>query len=139
MQAEISPTLTGLDKAGYPESGRALKYRLIRTLAKIGRKRIFYEEGIKKILNLAMQLENVLGINSYEIPKINIVWSDGLPDDYSVKIVDEANRIASGTTSIKSAIKRIDNCSDEVAEAEYQKIMEEKTGSITTPIGKPLV
>jgi len=128
MMAEISPSLTGLDRSGIPESGRALKYRLLRTLAKIGRKRIFYDEGIKKIINLALQMEGV------EPFPISIKWSDGIPDDYSEKIIDEANRISSGTTSVVSAIKRIDNCDDEMANSEYEKIKQE-TLAQSPPIG----
>lgn len=126
MQAEISPSLTGLDPKGPPESGRALKYRLLRTLAKINRKRIFYEEGIKKMFNLAMKLENLYGKKIEEF-EVAIKWADGIPDDYTEKIIDEANRISSGTTSIRSAIKRIDNCDDDTAEQEWQRIQEEQS------------
>ena len=53
MVAEISPDAFGMGKGGAVESGRALKFKLMRTIAKIARKKLYYDPAIKEALYVA--------------------------------------------------------------------------------------
>lgn len=95
LVSETSPEAFGLSESGVQESGRALKYRLMRLLSKIKRKERYYDEGIKHLLYIA-QLMDVAYIDgsNYEPERPGIEWRDGLPDDEVEKadITDKLNR-----------------------------------------------
>ena len=77
MCAEISPSMFGMDKYGVAESGRALKYRLIRTMAKVNRKKKYFDQGLRNILYAAQVLESQYGIDRGFEPRYpRIEWAD---------------------------------------------------------------
>ncbi|MBC8552221.1 MAG: phage portal protein, partial [Candidatus Brocadiales bacterium] len=55
MISETSPDILGMGK-GISDSGRALKLKLIRTMAKAQRKRLYYDKGLKEVLYIAQLL-----------------------------------------------------------------------------------
>lgn len=94
LVSETSPEAFGMSEGGVQESGRALKYRLMRLLSKIKRKERYYDEGIKELLYKAQLMDvEYLGAK-YEPERPGIEWRDGLPDDEIEKadVTDKLNR-----------------------------------------------
>lgn len=117
------------NKLGTAASGTALKRMMISPLAKVNRTRMRLDNSLKKAIKLCSQLggENIVNL---EKEKINIFWNDGLPSD--LKEDAEIMQIRTGgkaTISQYSAIKRLENTTDEDTQAELQAIQEEESMS----------
>lgn len=127
--SEIAPAVFGLDKAGSIESGRAMRMRFVRTEAKINRKRTHYDRVVKRALAAAIALHKfwVENKTADTTPEIEILWQDGIPQDYAAAVTSEAERAQNNLTSIHSAIKRIDGCSDSAADVEIARIIAEQS------------
>jgi len=123
MLSETAPSAFGLDKYGVAESGRALRLRLLRTLAKINRKRLYYDQGLKSALLTAQILDVTHGSGEYEPAEPAIQWADGLPEDTFEMVQIESQRLAAGNTSIESSIRRLDG--PDAVEAEMGRIGED--------------
>jgi len=128
--SETSPSVFGMDSGGQAESGRALKFRLLRTLAKISRKRNYYDEALNWAIITAQKLE---GVAKPILP--DIMWNDGIPADTMEMAQIEEIRLRAGNTSKESSIRRLDGGSDEDVESELKKIDEEEA-KLTPEIGK---
>ena len=132
MTSEISPATFGMDKDGQAESGRALKLKMMRTLAKINRKKRFYNQGIKEAMFVAQLLAQahgfqVMGERMPGTPElVNIGWQDGLPIDEIEQVEVEGKRLESGLQTTKDALIRIDNITEEEALAKAEEISKEQ-------------
>lgn len=131
MISETAPAILGMDKNGQAESGRALKFKLLRTIAKAQRKQIYYREGIIESVYVAQLLAKewkvkvdglVLSANPV---KPEIMWSDGLPADMTEMIENETKAIDAGITSKKDAIIRVYDVDEDTAEEMVKEIDEE--------------
>lgn len=143
ITSEVSPATFGMDKDGAVESGRALKLKMMRTLAKINRKKRFYNQGIKEALLVAQQLTaahgfQVMGEKMPGSPElVNIAWQDGLPiDDFEI-VETEAKRLEAGLQTKQDAIIRIDNVNDEEALKKVEAIREENTVPVPSAARTP--
>lgn len=139
MFSETSPDAFGMGK-GQNDSGRALKLRLMRTLAKINRKRLYYDAGIKELLVVAQELGKaqgvkVMGLQAGETEVPELEWSDGIPQDYVETVETEVARVDGGLSSAQSAIQRIDGIDEESAQKELARIDAEST--VTSPESSP--
>jgi len=123
MLSETAPSAFGLDKFGVAESGRALRLRLLRTLAKVNRKRVYYDAGLKAALLTAQLLDVTLGSGKYEAAEPTIQWADGLPEDMVEMVEIESQRLAAGNSSMESSVRRLDG--PDAVEAEMGRIAEE--------------
>jgi hypothetical protein len=108
-------------------SGLAIRFRLNSLLAKIKRKRKYYEKGLKKVFLIAQHLEAVVGVADYEITTPKLTFTDGLDKDE----LQEANLVAirtggAVTMSQKTAIMKLDGLTEEQADAEIKRIEEEQ-------------
>jgi hypothetical protein len=133
MMSEVSPSVFGMDKNGIAESGRALKFRLLRTLAKVNRKKLYFDQGLKNILYAAQVLDVTHGKASYEPQVPRIEWADGLPADPLEQSEIEANRMAAGNTSLESSVRRMDGLDDEGLKEELDRIQKEKQQAPNNP------
>jgi len=123
--SEISQGIFGTDKGGVAESGRALKFKLLRTLAKIKRKQRYYNIALEEIFKAALALE---GVKNAEI---NIKWNDGIPQDEREEAETNEILIRSDQMSIEEAVKqRHPEFSDEEVQEEIEKI---KSNTMPTP------
>jgi hypothetical protein len=129
LVTETSPDAFGLSENNIAESGRALKYRLMRLLAKISRKKIYYDEGIKKALYVAQALESN-NSSSYKPETPTITWRDGLPDDEveTASITESLER--SGSISVEESVRKNnpnwgeDRIKKEIARIEARKAVD---------------
>jgi nitrogen regulatory protein PII-like uncharacterized protein len=120
----------------------SLKARFMPILSKVKRIRAHVDLAFKQAIRDAMILENVgnesvEGFEPYEPVEVNILWNDGMPRDE--KALAEMWAIRTGnkpTADVRSAIKDMDNLTDEQAEEIMQRIKQEEeeaamvTGSI---------
>ena len=139
MITEISPDILGMGQ-GQSDSGRSLKLKLLRTIAKAQRKRIYYDPKIKDIVYIAQQLAVAFGVKcdgiaSKEPEYPEIEWRDGLPNDDLEQAQIEQTRIDSGTTSKKDAIMRLDGVDEKTAEKKIEEINEET--AVELPLMNP--
>lgn len=127
MISETSPDILGMGK-GKSDSGRALKLKLLRTIAKASRKKLYYDAGLKEVLYIAQLMAKKWGVKidgkalQGEPVYPEIIWKDGLPIDEREQIENEALRINSELTSRKDSIVRIDGIDEEMAEAKVKEI-----------------
>lgn len=132
MTAEITPDILGMGE-GLNDSGRALKFKLMRTIAKSLRKKLYYDRAIKEILYVAQLLakEWDLGVGDDNIKlkgdpqQIDLMWQDGLPIDDYEEVTNEIAKIDAGLQSKKEAIMNLDGLDEEGAEEKLEEIDEE--------------
>lgn len=120
LLSETGPSIFGLEKYGIAESGTALRLRLIRTLAKVNRKRLYFDRALKKVLYTAQLLEQEHGGTKYEPSPVSIAWADGLPEDMKEMAEIENQRLMAGNTSVESSVRRLDGA--DAVEAELDRI-----------------
>lgn len=128
MIAEINPEVLGLGKGGQAESGRALKFKLLRTLAKKDRKARYYENVLKDLLYTAQELcinwnIEINGAKLQGQPQIpQIKFSDTQIQDFKELVEIEGMRLEQGTTTVVDSIIRLDNVDQNVAEEKAKSI-----------------
>lgn len=131
MTSEVSPAAFGMDKDGVAESGRALKFKLLRTLAKVQRKQLYYGEALKEVIFTAQKLAKAWGIkvNGRTLqgePKIpEIEWRDGLPADMMEMVDIEVKRLDAGLTTAEESIMRLDDVDEDTAKEKAGLIKKE--------------
>lgn len=149
MFSETSPDAFGMNKNGQAESGRALKLRLMRTIAKVARKRLYYDMALKEVLHTAQLLAQAHNIGVYnqkkdsydikvktaEIPEIE--WQDGLPIDSREAVEEEQIRLESGNTTVTDSIMRLDRVDEDTAIKKVAAIKKET--QINLPTSSPVV
>ena len=124
--SEMGATLLGgEDKGNSNMSGRALKFKMISPLAKVKRLTMFLNPKIKKLYKLLSEY-NDNGVKVLDESKISITWNDGLPNDQLEEAEIIEKRRNSGTMSIRTALTRFDNMTEDVAEAEIDEINNEE-------------
>lgn len=132
--SEIPAVALGKGDSGTSgSSGLAIKWRMNSILAKINRKKQYYNKGLKTVFYLAQKLEEVLGIADYDITIPVLHFQDGLPKD-EMEMASIMNMRTGGakTLSQKSAIMLLNNYTEEQADAEIERIKtEEKENSET--------
>jgi hypothetical protein len=131
MTSETAPASLGLDKDGQAESGRALKYKLLRTIAKKHRKELYFDYGIKKLLNTAQEFATVNKLKAGDVTpkkaeKVEIEWQDGIINDAKETLEIEQMKLDNGLTTTKEAIQRLEGIDEKNAEEKVKKIEEEQ-------------
>lgn len=147
---EISPDILGVGK-GVSDSGRALKFKLMRTIAKTARKKLYYDRAIKEVLYVAQLLAEANNVEvdglkltkKPTVPELN--WSDGLPVDETEQMDIETKAIDAGLTSPKDAIMRIYGYDKDTAEEKAKEAKDSMAIPLPTmnisgkPNGAPVV
>ncbi len=114
MQSEIDRQLVNAEGMG-AVSGRALRVLLMRTLAKVGRKRMYQKPALEKVLKLAQQVEGK------EPVPVTLRYSDGLPQDRLEDVEISERMVAAGFSSTVREIMKL----RDVDRAEAENIMAE--------------
>ena len=142
MISETSPDILGMGK-GISDSGRALKLKLIRTMAKAQRKRLYYDKALKEVIYIAQLLAKAHNIEvggvklKGEAVRPEIEWFDGIPQDIVEQVDVETKRLDAGLTSTKDAIMRIDGVDEKVAEQKVVEIQAENKIDLPEPSVTP--
>ncbi len=146
MFSEVSPDAFGNFDDATAASGRALKYRMMRTVAKVNRKKIYFDRALKEVIYLAQLLaeaHNVkaLGAEYAGAPDIpSIEWHDPIPQDSYEQAQEEELRLASGNQTLVDSIINIDHVTEDQAEEKVKQIQKEKkaaTPKVTVPVNNP--
>lgn len=146
LVGEISPDVLGLGE-GVSDSGRALKFKLMRTIAKVARKKLYYDRAIKETLYVAQKLAKAwnLEVDGKKLTKEPVVpeliWADGLPIDNSEQIDTETKALDAGLTDKKDSIMRVYGYDEKQAEEKAKVIEKEKEIAMPKPSlgGNPFI
>lgn len=132
--SEIPSVAVGRNDSGTSgSSGLAIKWRMNSLLAKINRKRQYYQKGLKQIFYTAQKLEEAIGIADYEITIPVLEFKDGLPvDDMEQANIMQVRTGGAKTLSQKSAIMKLNNMTEAQAEAEIKRIKDETESEMVT-------
>lgn len=131
LVGEVSPDVLGLGE-GVSDSGRALKFKLMRTIAKVARKKLYYDKALKETIYRAQMLAKKWNIKvngkvlQGEPVMPEIEWSDGLPIDLHDALEDEVSAIDAGIRSKREAIMNLYKVDEEAANKMLDDIEEEK-------------
>jgi hypothetical protein len=132
MFSDTSATLLGLDKGGVAESGRALKFKLIRTLAKKHRKELYYDVGIKKLLLTAQEFAKANNLKAKDVGltgkpvEPTLTWQDGVINDAMETLEQEEKKLELGLTTKAESIAVVDGIEQDEALEKLKKIQKEK-------------
>lgn len=141
MVGEVSPDVLGLGE-GVSDSGRALKFKLMRTIAKVARKKLYYDVALKEVLYVGQLMAKTHGleVDGLKLKKDPVVpeieWSDGLPIDDHEQIDDEIKLVDAGLKSKKDAVMSLYNVDEKSAEEMVKAAVEEK--ALNMPKMNPL-
>ncbi|WP_430483166.1 phage portal protein [Rossellomorea marisflavi] len=136
--SELPPVALGKTDSGTSgSSALAIKYRMNTLLAKINRKRQYYDKGLKRVLFIAQLLEHEKADTKlpYEVTMPIIKFKDGLPEDDMEKA--QISQIKTGGKPIQSqlsAIMETQGLSEEQAKLELERIKaEEQADQFVSP------
>jgi hypothetical protein len=133
MKAEIPAVALGVGDAGTSgSSGLAIKWRLNSLLAKINRKRQYYDKALKRIFVIAQLIEtDRKGKVEYKPFTPHIKFQDGLPkDEMEQATIMQVRTGAKATISQKRAIMELENVSEEQAQQIIDELEEEAVASM---------
>lgn len=124
-QIRIISEVTGvpmwsLTKGTMPERVESLRIQLFSAIRKTHRKRAKLKRGIQDIIRVAFAL---LGTPLEKDPMIK--FSDVIPTDDLVQAETESAKVIAGLSSKRSSIMRLENLTEEEAQAELDQIAEE--------------
>ena len=130
ISSQMSPTLFGLTKYGVAESGRALKYKLLRTLSLKHRKQMYWDDGIKSLIESAIEFarNNQLQADDKrpaqtEVP--TILWQDGIIMDELEILENEKGKLDYELTTKEDAISNIEGITRDEAHEKLERIQQE--------------
>jgi hypothetical protein len=126
LVSEIAAPALSLNEkdGGQAESGRALRFRMIRTLGKIKRKIQWFDAGLKNTLYKLQFLNAQFGSSSQTPVAPDIEWRDGLPNDPTEFAEVVNTRTVVHTMSRRRALV-LDGLHDEALEEELAEIQKD--------------
>ena len=139
MIGEVSPDAFGMGK-GQSDTGRALKYKLLRTISKVNRKKLYYDKAIKEAIVVAQKLSKAWGAKvngkayEWEFETPDLIWQDGLPADDTELIENEVKKTDSNLTSQKASIMKIHGVDEATAEKMIDDINKENEAKMPDPL-----
>jgi len=134
--SETSAACFGELKQGLAESGSALRRLMMAPLAKTQRIRMRLDPATKKAIKLCSKLSGRIDLSK---APISIFWQDGIPRDdreeAEIMSIRTGGTGGARTVSVHTAIKRLDNKTDDEVDTEMEKIAEDEMTSnpLTTP------
>lgn len=126
--AELPEVALGKSGSGTSgSSGYAIKWRMNSLLSKVKRKRMYYNDGLKKILLIAQMLEHEAKDTDYEVTVPKLVFTEGLPKDETEQTSIYLQKTGGAKLkSRKTAVMELEGLTDEQAEAEIAQIVQEE-------------
>jgi hypothetical protein len=133
MKAEIPAVALGVGDSGTSgSSGLAIKWRLNSLLAKINRKRQYYDKALKRIFTIAQLLEMDRRTKvEFEPFTPHIKFKDGLPEDEMEKAtIMQIRTGAKATLSQKRAIMELEGVTEDQAQQILDELEEEAVSAM---------
>lgn len=127
--AEIPEVALGKAETGTSgSSGIAVRMRMNSLLSKVKRKRLYYNEGLKRLLLIAQLVEHASGAEvDYEVTVPKLVFTDGLPKDEAEETSIHLQKTGGAILkSQKTSMMELEGLSEEQADAEIKRIKEEQ-------------
>jgi hypothetical protein len=135
MFSETSPDALGMGKNGIAESGRALKMRLLRTIAKRNRKKLYYDEAIKELIFVTELLvsknsgykvsEEITNVKVSKAQPPTTSWQDGIVNDETERIDNAIKKLDAGILSKKKVVMELENVEEDEAEDILKEVEED--------------
>jgi hypothetical protein len=144
---ETSPSLVGLKKGAAPDAWKKLRLEAVNTLAKVGRKTLYWGRFITDIFRKAHKLENATPGVRYDHGDVAVKWNDGLPVDESDKINDVSTMKDNGLVDRQTGVELIHgpeaarqinerlDAEDEAKKRDMQNLVERE--AIAQPTAQP--
>lgn len=129
MNAEIPAVALGLSESGTSgSSGLAIKWRLNSLLAKINRKRQYYDKALRRVLTIAQLVEaDRKSQVDFDFFVPHIKFQDGLPqDNLEQATIMQMRTGGKATISQKRAIMELEGVSEERATQILEELDEEQ-------------
>jgi hypothetical protein len=136
MKSEIPAVVLGMGDTGTSgASGLAIKWRMNSLLAKINRKRQYYDKGLRRVLTIAQLLEIDRRTTVDFTPFSPIVkFQDGLPkDNMEQATIMQIRTGAKATISQKRAIMELEGLTEEQAQQILDEIEDESLANAVDP------
>ena len=136
ITAEIPAVALGAGDSGTSgSSGLAIKWRLNSLLAKINRKRQYYDKALRRIFTIAQMIEHDRKTTvDYDFFNPSIKFMDGLPkDEMEQASIMQIRTGGKATISQKRAIMEADNLTEEQAQRVLDEIKEEEQVDAVDP------
>lgn len=127
--AEIPEVALGKAETGTSgSSGIAVRMRMNSLLSKVKRKRLYYNEGLKKLLLIAQLVEHKSGSEvDYAVTVPKLIFTDGLPKDMAEETSIHLQKTGGAILkSQKTSIMELEGLTEEQADAEIARIHEEQ-------------
>lgn len=133
--SEMSQAIFGIDIATSIDSSMAMRQFFTRTKAKINRKRMIYDQRLKNFMLRALGFAATQESELISEPpsKVDIIWQDGIPRDYTEQVNAESTRYTAGLTTLEESIMRIDGSTKEEAGRQAEQIRKEKAEKMGAP------
>jgi len=103
------------------QSAKRLRLAFFPTLLRANRKKVYYNPGLKTVLNRAQKFS---GTKVKTVSDLG--WQDGLPTDYAETVDSESKRLVAGWQSIIDSIMNADHTDRQTAVEKYERIKAEK-------------
>jgi hypothetical protein len=133
MIAQIAPTLVGIDpRGGVPESGTALRYRILQTISRKHQKQRYWDKAIKDMLAVAIQFAFMNDLTykdtTPDVPTsdIQITWYDGILKDELELVEVESRKVKEGFSTQVDSVAIINDMTPDEAKNYTEKINAEK-------------
>lgn len=107
-----------------PERVESMKIKLFSALRKTDRKRMKMKRGVEKIIEIGFKM-----LNKEMAGDVVLVFSDVLPNDILVDVQVEEQKVNAGLSSRRSAMRRLENYTEEELDAEMLAIRNEDVQS----------
>ena len=125
-----------LNDSSAPERVESMKIKLFGAIRKTTRKRAKIKKGVKKIYAIGFKM---LDVELEKDSDILLEFSDVLPDDEFIDAQTEQVKVEAGVTSRRSAMRRLEDYSEEELDAEIEQIKKEEVESgALNPNNSPL-
>lgn len=131
LVSETSPAAFGLEtEGGVAESGRALRFRLMRTIAKVNRKWLYADPCLKDVMEAALQFEAAKGAGGFTPERPSIDRQDGLPNDPLEEAQLAQTRGVERSMTTADAIKTLDKVDEDTAKKRAEEIKAERDAAL---------
>jgi len=103
----MSPSLLGLREGAAPDAYKKLRLEAFNTLAKVGRKKLYWHRFVRDLYRRAAKLDNATPGRRYDYDEVAVQWHDGIPLDESETTDVVAGQKAAGLVDRRTAVEEV--------------------------------